>query len=168
MGAKDWEDEGITFAEEEEYDSTQYFRDRPPPREPAAPRTASTIYQPLPGVIEQNELLLVALSNAHNALWKRYQDYGQMGVFGWTADFSDMIDALKTLGFEGNMFVSTRQAALEACVRILRLRIDIKMQIITIYLCNQVSRLRRFLDADKQWDDYPPIDFPLDPYSEGG
>ena len=74
-----------------------------------------------------------------------------------------MIDALKRLGLQGNMFVQTRSKALEACEEILRLQLDVKMQIVLIHLCTQIARLRRFLDAERQWMDYPPFDFPLDP-----
>ena len=73
-----------------------------------------------------------------------------------------MIDALKALGFEGNMFVSTRIQALKTCEEILRLKLKVEMQIIVMYLSSQVARLRRFLDADSQWDDYPVPAFPLD------
>jgi hypothetical protein len=66
-----------------------------------------------------------------------------------------MIEALKALGFEGNMFVATRAQALKTCEEILQLNIDIKMQIIVMYLSSQVARLRRFLDGERQWDDYP-------------
>lgn len=169
MGAKDFEDAGITFAEDEfEEEDFAWFQNAPPPSERRGPppQTASTIYQPLPSVVESNQKIFNALSNADTMLWQAYQNFGQLGVFGWTSDFSDLIDELKTLGFDGNMFVSTRQAALDACVRVLHLKIDIKMQIILIYLTNQVSRLRRFLDADKQWNDYPQVNFPLDPYTE--
>lgn len=72
-----------------------------------------------------------------------------------------MVDALKQLGFEGNMFVATRIQALKTCSEVLLLHLEIKMQIIVMYLSSQVQRLRRFLDADRQWDDYPIITFPL-------
>jgi len=74
-----------------------------------------------------------------------------------------MIDALKQLGFEGNMFVGTRIQALQTCSEILQLHLDVKMQIIVMYLSSQVQRLRRFLDGERQWDDYPIITFPLPP-----
>lgn len=74
-----------------------------------------------------------------------------------------MIDALKQLGFEGNMFVATRMQALKTCSEILTLNLEVKMQIIVMYLSSQVQRLRRFLDGERQWDDYPIITFPLPP-----
>lgn len=74
-----------------------------------------------------------------------------------------MIDALKHLGFDGNMFVSTRTQALQACEEILRLDLQIDMQIIVMYLSSQVARLRRFLDHDRVWEDYPKPNFPQDP-----
>jgi hypothetical protein len=72
-----------------------------------------------------------------------------------------MIDSLKDLGFKGNMFVTTRTQALRTCEEILKLKLDIEMQIILMYLSSQVSRLRRFLDGERQWDDYPVPKFPL-------
>jgi hypothetical protein len=72
-----------------------------------------------------------------------------------------MIDALKTLGFEGNMFVATRTQALRTCEELLALKLDVKMQIIIMYLSSQVQRLRRFLDGDKHFEDYPEPDFPV-------
>ena len=75
-----------------------------------------------------------------------------------------MIDALKQLGFEGNMFVSTRSQALRTCEEILALNLDNEMQIIVMYLSSQVARLRRFLDSDKVFDDYPQPKFPIDPH----
>lgn len=74
-----------------------------------------------------------------------------------------MIDHLKDLGFQGQMFVSTRTQALRTCEEILALKLPIEMQIVVIYLSSQVSRLRRFLDGDKVFDDYPEPQFPLDP-----
>lgn len=91
--------------------------------------------------------------------------YDQLGVLAWCSEFSELIDALKQLGFEGNMFVSTRTQALKTCEEILRLKLEIEMQIIVMYLSSQVARLRRFLDSDRQWDDYPKPMFPLD-YTE--
>ncbi len=115
-------------------------------------------------------------------LYARYKQYGQvrlhsfdlrepysdvnaqLGVLAWCSEFGELIDALKTLGFQGNMFVSTRTQALKTCAEILRLRLpDVQMQIIIMYLSSQVARLRRFLDSDTQWDDYPELTFPLEP-----
>ena len=61
------------------------------------------------------------------------------------------------------MFVSTRTQALKTCEDILRLNLNIEMQIIVMYLSSQIARLRRFLDSDRQWDDYPKPRFPIDP-----
>jgi hypothetical protein len=71
-----------------------------------------------------------------------------------------LIDNLKELGFHGNMFVTTRTQALRTCEDILKLKLDLKMQIIVMYLSSQVARLRRFLDGDRPWDDYPEPQFP--------
>lgn len=87
----------------------------------------------------------------------------QLGVLAWCSEFGEMIDALKNLGFEGNMFVSTRTQALRTCEEILGLGLDIEMQIIVMYLSSQVARLRRFLDHEAVWNDYPVPRFPTDP-----
>ena len=83
-------------------------------------------------------------------------------MLGWCSEFSELIDNLKQLGFNGNMFVTTRDQALRTCAEILRMRLDIRMQIIVMYLSSQVARLRRFLDGEANFDDYPETDFPID------
>lgn len=143
---------------------------------------------PQPGVIEQNEMFDYALKSAPNVLFSRYKQYGQvrpfvfplrqsltqlnqLGVLAWCSEFSELIDSLKLLGFDGNMFVSTRTQALKTCEDILLLNLEIEMQIIVMYLSSQVARLRRFLDSDRQWEDYPQPKFPVDPhidYSHAG
>ena len=40
---------------------------------------------------------------------------------------------------------------------------DVRMQIVKMYLSTQVARLRRFLDAERVWTDYPDNTFPLEP-----
>lgn len=87
----------------------------------------------------------------------------QLGVLAWCSEFGELIDGLKDLGFHGNMFISTRTQALKTCQEILKLRLDLKMQIIVMYLTSQVQRLRRFLDGDTVWDDYPEPQFPQYP-----
>lgn len=81
-----------------------------------------------------------------------------------------MIDSLKALGFQGNMFISTRKQALKTCEDILALNLneEIEMQIIVMYLSSQVARLRRFLDSDTQFEDYPQPKFPIDPHIQLG
>ena len=79
-----------------------------------------------------------------------------------------MVDAIKALGFEGNMFVSTRTQALKTCEEILKLELSIEMQIIVMYLSSQVARLRRFLDSGTQFNDYPQPNFPIDPHVSYG
>ena len=89
----------------------------------------------------------------------------QLGVLGWCSEFSELIDNLRDLGFSGNMFVTTRIRALKACEEILHLKLEeVKMQLILMFLSSQVSRLRRFLDPEHSWNDYPDVQFPL----EGG
>lgn len=87
----------------------------------------------------------------------------QLGVLAWCSEFGELIESLKNLGFEGNMFMNTRAQALATCQELLRLKLDIQMQIIVMYLSSQVARLRRFLDGETHFDDYPEPSFPLDP-----
>ncbi|KAJ3734627.1 hypothetical protein DFJ43DRAFT_1130437 [Lentinula guzmanii] len=158
----------VDFGGEADYEHMEWFKEappehlrpRPPPTEPAgAP------YMPDSVVIDQNEAFEFALGAAPNVLYARYKQYGQLGVLAWCAEFGELIDNLKELGFAGNMFVSTRTQALKTCEEILKLHLDIGMQIIMLYLSSQVARLRRFLDGDRVWDDYPMPSFPLDPSS---
>jgi len=60
------------------------------------------------------------------------------------------------------MFVNTRTQALATCQELLKLKMDIQMQIIIMYLTSQIARLRRFLDGEKEYDDYPTPSFPLE------
>lgn len=86
----------------------------------------------------------------------------QLGVLGWCSEFSELIDNLKELGFAGNMFVTTRAQALKTCEEIMHLRMeDVRMQLVIMFLSSQVARLRRFLDAEKVWTDYPDPTIPL-------
>lgn len=78
-----------------------------------------------------------------------------------------MIDNLKDLGFQGQMFVSTRTQALRTCEEILGLQLPLEMQIIVMYLSSQVARMRRFLDGDRVFSDYPEPAFPVDPSRYG-
>jgi len=91
----------------------------------------------------------------------------KLGVLAWCSEFSELIDNLKDLGFAGNMFVTTRVQALNSCEEVLQLfrthMEDVRMQIVKMYLSTQVARLRRFLDADRVWHDYPENTFPLEP-----
>jgi len=154
----------VDFGGEVDYSGYNWFQDAPP-KQPSVPQTVAPPYVPLPGVIEQNEAFEFALSAAPNVLYARYKQYGQLGVLAWCSEFSELIDNLKDLGFQGNMFVTTRTQALRTCEELLKLNLDVKMQIIIMYLSSQVARLRRFLDGDRQWDDYPAPQFPLEPRS---
>ncbi|KAJ7246278.1 hypothetical protein B0H12DRAFT_1073218 [Mycena haematopus] len=154
--------EVVDFGGEVDYANYRWFQDAPP-KQPPAQQSVGTPYVPLPGVIEQNEAFEFALSAAPNVLYARYKQYGQLGVLAWCSEFGELIDNLKDLGFKGNMFVATRTQALRTCEDLLRLTkesLDLKMQIIVMYLSSQVARLRRFLDGDKTWDDYPEPQFP--------
>ncbi|KAF8973607.1 hypothetical protein BDZ97DRAFT_380416 [Flammula alnicola] len=157
----------VDFGGEMDYSNVKWFQDAPsrptpapqPQEQPPAPQ-----YHPSPHVIDQNEGFEYALSAAPNVLYQRYKQYGQLGVLGWCSEFSELIDNLKELGFSGNMFVTTRTQALKTCEEILQLKMeDVKMQLVTMYLSSQVARLRRFLDADRVWNDYPDPSFPLEP-----
>jgi len=145
------------------YEGQEWFKDRPEkPEPPSAPPTTSDPYVPLPGVIEENDRFFYAMKHAPNVLYTRFKQYGQLGVLGWCYEFGELIEHLKQLGFEGNMFVTTRQQALDTCTEILKLKLNIKMQIVVMYLSSQVARLRRFLDGETVFDDYPETDFPID------
>ncbi|KAG9314199.1 hypothetical protein JVU11DRAFT_4985 [Chiua virens] len=150
----------VDFGGEVDYSGHQWFQE-PPPR--PEPQPVVQPYIPDDDVIKQNEAYDFALKAAPNVLYGRFKQYGQLGVLAWCSEFGEMIDSLKELGFSGNMFVATRAQALRTCEEILKLKLDIKMQIILMYLSSQVARLRRFLDGgERQWDDYPVPEFPLD------
>ncbi|TDL28222.1 hypothetical protein BD410DRAFT_812225 [Rickenella mellea] len=144
------------------YENMEWFKDPPPRPPPSAPATVSDPYIPHPEVVEKNDQFVYALKHAPNVLYARYKQYGQLGVLGWCSEFSELIDAIKQVGFEGNMFLATRQQALQTCSDILKLRLDVKMQIIIMYLSSQVARLRRFLDGESAYDDYPQTEFPIE------
>ncbi|KAH9944175.1 uncharacterized protein BXZ73DRAFT_87128 [Epithele typhae] len=152
----------VDWGAEVDYSGYEWFKDPPPRPEAQATQPNMDNYVPQPGVIAQNETFDFALKSAPNVLYGRFKQFGQLGVLAWCSEFGELIDALKLLGFEGNMFVSTRTQALRTCEEILRLKLDLEMQIIVMYLSSQVARLRRFLDAEQQWDDYPKPAFPLD------
>ncbi|KAJ7109971.1 hypothetical protein C8R44DRAFT_833530 [Mycena epipterygia] len=154
--------EVVDFGGEVDYSTYRWFENAPP-KQPPPQQSMGTPYVPLPGVIEQNEAFEFALSAAPNVLYARYKQYGQLGVLAWCSEFGELIDNLKDLGFHGNMFVTTRTQALRTCEELLKLMkhsLDLKMQIIVMYLSSQIARLRRFLDGDKTWDDYPEPQFP--------
>jgi len=158
--------ETVDFGGEVDYASYEWFKDPPPRSEPAPPPLPQgEPYIPKSSVIDKNDICTFALRSAANVLFGRYKQYGQLGVLAWCSEFSEMIDELKRLGIAGDMFTSTREEALKACEEILRLELDIKMQIIVLHLSSQVARLRRFLDAEHTWEDYPETHFPLDPHA---
>jgi len=144
------------------YKGRKWFQDPPEnlKQQQSAPATSGPQYNPLPDVVEQNNAFIFALQCAPVMAYERFKQFGQLGVLGWCSEFSDLIDDLKTLGIQGNMFVNTRAQALQTCQDILKLKLDIGMQIIIMYLSSQVERLRRFLDGDTEYKDYPIPDFP--------
>ncbi|KZT62231.1 hypothetical protein CALCODRAFT_421489, partial [Calocera cornea HHB12733] len=127
---------------------------------PAAPAPDEPKIQPSDSALASNHAIVYALQIAPNILRTRYDAFGELGVLGWCDEFRELIDAIIETGFEGALFTSTREVALNTCGQLLRLDIDIKMQIIVIYLSAQVARLRRFLDGDLQYEDYPDLSFP--------
>lgn len=58
----------------------------------------------------------------------------QLGVLGWCHEFSELVDTVKTAGNAGWLFTSTRDEGLDACEHILSLEIEIKVQVVTLYL----------------------------------
>lgn len=158
----------VDWGEDYDYSGYEWFKDPPPRPEPAPPPSMPEM--PDQAAMHQNAMFDFALKSAPNVLYSKYKQYGQLGVLAWSSEFSEMIDALKGLGFEGNMFVATRTQALRTCeeiIKLLKTNLKVDMQIIVLYLCNQVVRLRRFLDGDHQWNDYPETTFPIDPYKHG-
>lgn len=142
-----------------DYEGYEWFKDPPPKDEPLPPSSPTTPFEPSSDVVEQNEAAVFALQAAPNVLAQRFKIYGQLGMLGWSSEFSELIDDLKALGFEGNMFTSTRDVALETCRELLKLELDVKMQLIILYFSTQVARLRRFLDEETEYDDYPEPNF---------
>ncbi|PCH33899.1 hypothetical protein WOLCODRAFT_135382 [Wolfiporia cocos MD-104 SS10] len=152
----------VDWGDEPDYEGYEWFKDPPPRPEPPPPQPPQEVYVPPPEVVGQNEMFEFALKCAPNVLYARYKQYGQLGVLAWCSEFGELIDALKQLGFDGNMFVSTRTQALRTCEDILKLKLKIDMQIIVMFLSSHVMRLRRFLDAGAEFHDYPELNFPLD------
>jgi len=145
------------------YKGHKWFQDPPEQvkQRASAPPSGGPQYEPLPGVVEQNNAFIFALQCAPSVVYEKFKQFGQLGVLGWCSEFSDLIDDLKQLGFQGNMFVNTRAQALQTCHDLLKLNLDIGMQIIVMYLSSQVERLRRFLDGETKYEDYPVPDFPI-------
>ncbi|KAG5722816.1 hypothetical protein E4T56_gene9555 [Termitomyces sp. T112] len=150
----------VDFGSGTDYGDHKWFQDKPnrPPPQPPQPE-----YTPAPEVIAVNDSFEYALGSAPNVLYARYKQYGQLGVLAWCSEFSELIDGLKELGFQGNMFTTTRAQALQTCSQLLKLPMEIDMQLIVMYLSGQVSRLRHFLDSETMWDDYPIPKFPVHP-----
>jgi len=150
-----------------EYSGHQWLQNRPPPQEvvPPVQPTPKMPFSGGPDALEKNDELIKVLKAAPDVLYERFCQFGQLGVLGWCAEFSELIDEVKALGFSGQMASATRECALETCREILKLNLEVKMQLIIIYLSGQISRLREFLDETEN-DDYPVPRFPL-PSSSG-
>jgi len=149
-----------------DYQGVEWFKDPTPNRDTHAsssPIPGSDAIEPSAEMVARNEALAFAVRASPSILYERYKQFGQLGVLGWCDEFSELVDDIKALAFEGNMFISTRDQALEACEQILRVNVDVKMQLIILFLSSQVARLRRILDEERDFDDYPDPSFPLPP-----
>lgn len=154
----DWEPEA-------DYTGHQWFTNLPPKAKtpPPAPSPKPT-YIPEPSVVDRNNLFVYALRSAPDVLMEQYKHFGQLGVLGWCSEFSELIDELKEFGSLGHMFTDTRDQALETCSFLLDAlvnRMEVRMQIIVMFMSFQVQRLRKFLDANTEFDDYPQPEFPM-------
>ena len=87
-------------------------------------------------------------------------------MLGWCNDFSELVDSIEYTGHEGCLFTTTRDQGLQTCEEILQMDLDVKLQLVILYLrydsipCSaggtlnnlgnstQICRLRRFLDGD--------------------
>lgn len=96
-------------------------------------------YNPSSDVVEKNEALTFALQAAPMVLLERFQQFGELGTLGWCSEFSDLVDEIKALGFDGDMFTTTRETALKSCADILALNLDVKMQLVTLFLVRKFS-----------------------------
>ncbi|KAG9087474.1 hypothetical protein FRC06_002522, partial [Ceratobasidium sp. 370] len=93
----------------------------------------ATPFVPTPEVIQRNELIVNALKNAPGALQTRFRHFGQLGVLGWSSEFSELVDEIQRCGLERQMFTTTREQALTTCRDLLRLHIEVSMQMISIH-----------------------------------
>ncbi|KAG8757096.1 hypothetical protein FRC14_002379 [Serendipita sp. 396] len=158
-------DYGGNWEPEADYTGHQWFTNLPPKAKtpPPAPSPKPT-YVPEPVIVERNAVFMYALKSAPDVLMEQYKAFGQLGVLGWCSEFSELIDELKEFGSQGHMFTDTREQALETCTDLLHSLVadmDVKMQIIVMFLSFQVQRLRKFLDASTEFDDYPQPNFPI-------
>ncbi|KAG8688114.1 hypothetical protein FRC09_013100 [Ceratobasidium sp. 395] len=96
----------------------------------------TTPFVPTPDVIQRNELMVNALKNAPGALQTRFRHFGQLGVLGWSSEFSELVDEIQRCGLERQMFTTTREQALATCRDLLRLRVEVSMQMISIATAN--------------------------------
>jgi len=138
----------------EQYAGHQWLQNRPPPQE--APRSPSP---PRPFVgseeaVRRNDALIAALKVAPNVLFDKYNQFGQVGVLAWCSEFEEMVTEIKSLGFSGEMAGQTRECALEACREVLKFDLDIRAQLVVMYLASQIARLRDFLGVEDATD-YP-------------
>ncbi|KAH9937226.1 uncharacterized protein B0H18DRAFT_1151129, partial [Fomitopsis serialis] len=110
------------WGEDYDYSGYEWFKDPPPrPEVCLSCRASLRVSYARPGGHASNAMFDFALKSAPNVLYSKYKQYGQLGVLAWSSEFSEMIDALKGLGFEGNMFVATRTQALRTCEEIVKL-----------------------------------------------
>jgi len=143
-----------------EYSGFQWLQNRPAQPNPPPVSPPRVPFNPTPTAIQRNESLIKAFKAAPNVLYERYCQFGQLGVLGWCAEFEELISEVKGLGISGDMADATRDCALQTCRDILKLQLDVQMQLIILYLSGQISRLRAFLDQNGD-EDYPIPSFPL-------
>jgi len=143
-----------------EYSDHQWLQDRPPPPDPPPASPQKIPFNPTPTAVQRNENLIKALKAAPSVLYERFCQFGQLGVLGWCAEFDELISEVKRLALDGDMADVTRDRALQTCREILRLQLDVQMQLIILYMSAQISRLRTILDQEGD-EDYPIPTFPL-------
>lgn len=149
-----------------DYENIEWFKDPPPiPKSlsPSMQSSASSPPEPVPEVTTRNEALTYAITVAPAILYERFRQFGQLGILGWLDEFSELVDDFQALAFEGKMFTTTRDRALSTCKHILKLEIEVKMQLVVLYMSSQIARLRRILAEDQDFYDYPEPSFPLPP-----
>jgi hypothetical protein len=65
------------------------------------------------------------------------------------------------MGWDRELFVNTCIQALATCQDLLRIKLDIKMQLVIMHLSSQIEQLREFLDREAKYQNYPSHTFPL-------
>jgi len=147
----------VDNGEFQDYSGYEWFKDAPPKQERPPP---DPTYVPSQEVVDKNDHLKFAFEVAPNICWSKYKQYGQIGVLAWCSEFSEMIDMFKAFSLDGHLFVPTRRQALLCCSEILALDLDISIKLITMFMAQQIKRIRDFLDPNTVYQDWPS-DFPF-------